>query len=106
MSVKAHLLTGREPLATGEIPFIGFAFALVRISETASPRPVGCQAKMAVSEDKSRMTGRRAGGHLPIVALWVIGILAFRFGWIGNLLVQVGLFFALTVWNIMRRERK
>src|SRR5580765_1226087 len=56
MSVKAHLLTGREPLATGEIPFIGFAFALVRISETANPRPVGCQAKMAVSEDKSRMT--------------------------------------------------
>jgi hypothetical protein len=61
---------------------------------------------MAVSEDKSRMTGRRAGGHLPIVALWVIGILAFRFGWLRNLLVQVGLFFALTVWNIMRRERK
>jgi hypothetical protein len=23
------------------------------------------------------------------VALWVIGIFAFRFGWIGNLLVQV-----------------
>ena len=40
------------------------------------------------------------------VALWVIGILAFRFGWLGNLLVHVGLFFALTVWNIMRRERK
>src|SRR6185369_3156512 len=66
MSVKAHLLTGREPLAIGEIPFIGFAFALVRISETASPRPVGCQAKMAVSEDKPRMTGGRADGHLPI----------------------------------------
>ena len=56
MSVKAHLLTGREPLATGEIPFIGFAFAFVRISETASPRPVGCQAKMAVSEDKGRIS--------------------------------------------------
>ena len=66
MSVKAHLLTGREPLATGEIPFIGFAFALVRISETANPRPVGCQAKMAGSEDKTRMTGWRAGSHLPI----------------------------------------
>src|SRR5438309_11839154 len=50
MSVKAHFLTGREPLATGEIPFTGFAFELVRISETASPRPVGCQAKMVVSE--------------------------------------------------------
>jgi hypothetical protein len=40
------------------------------------------------------------------VALLVIGIFAFRFGWIGNLLIQVGLFFALTVWNILRRERK
>ena len=40
------------------------------------------------------------------VALWVIGVFAFRFGWLGNLLVQVGLFLALTVWNIMRRERK
>ncbi len=58
MSVKAHLLTGREPLATGEIPFTGFAFELVRISETASPRPVGCQAKMAVSEDKTRICVR------------------------------------------------
>jgi hypothetical protein len=57
---------------------------------------------MAVSEDKTRMTGWLAGGQLPIVALWVIGILAFRFGWLSNLLVQV----ALTVWNIMRRERK
>ena len=49
-----------------------------------------------------------SGGLLAFasVALWVIGIFAFRFGWIGNLLVQVGLFFALTVWNIMRRERK
>ena len=58
MSVKAHLLTGREPLATGEIPFTGFAFELVRISETASPRPVGCQAKMGVSEDKTRICVR------------------------------------------------
>ena len=53
MSVKAHLLTGHKPLATGEIPFIGFAFALFRISATASPRPVECQVKMAVSEDKT-----------------------------------------------------
>ena len=28
-----------------------------------------------------------------------IGIFALRFGWLANLLVQVGLFFALTVWN-------
>jgi len=49
-----------------------------------------------------------SGGPLALasVALWLIGTLAFRFGWLGNLLVQVGLFFALTVWNIMRRERK
>ena len=49
-----------------------------------------------------------SGGLLALasVALWVIGIFAFRFGWIGNLLVQVALFFGLTVWNIMRRERK
>jgi len=38
------------------------------------------------------------------MALWLIGIFAFRFGCLGNLLVQVGLFFALTVWNIMRRH--
>src|SRR5438105_12391796 len=66
MSVKAHLLTGREPMATGEIPFTGIAFELVRISETASPRPVRCQAKMAVSEDKTRMTGLRTCGQLLI----------------------------------------
>jgi len=37
------------------------------------------------------------------VALWVMGIFAFRFVRLGNLLVQVGLFFARTVWNIVRR---
>jgi len=49
-----------------------------------------------------------SGGLLALasVALWVIGIFAFRLGWIGNLLVQVGLFFGLTVWNMIRRERK
>ncbi len=49
-----------------------------------------------------------SGGPLALasVALWVIGIFAFRFGWLGNLVVQVGLFFALTVWNITRWERK
>ena len=43
---------------------------------------------------------------LASVALWVIGTFALGFGLLGNLLVQVGLFFALTVWNIMRRKRK
>jgi len=49
-----------------------------------------------------------SGGLLALlsVALWAIGIFALRFGWLGTLLVQVGLFFALTVWNIMRRGRK
>ena len=49
-----------------------------------------------------------SGGLLALlsVALWAIGIFALRFGWLGTLLVPVGLFFALTVWNIMRRGRK
>ena len=49
-----------------------------------------------------------SGGPLALasVALWVIGTFALEFGLLGNLLVQVGLFFALTVRNIMRRERK
>jgi len=49
-----------------------------------------------------------SGGLLALlsVALWAIGIFALRFGCLGTLLVQVGLFFALTVWNIMRRGRK
>ena len=49
-----------------------------------------------------------SGGLLALasVALWVIGTFALGFGLLGNLLVQVGLFFALTVWNMMRRERK
>lgn len=40
------------------------------------------------------------------VALWAIGILLFSFGWLGNLLLQVGLFFALTCWNMMRKPPK
>src|SRR5204862_6794346 len=59
MSVKAHLLTGREPLATGEIPFTGIAFELVRIGETASPRPVGCRAKVGFR--KTRRVGLASG---------------------------------------------
>ena len=48
------------------------------------------------------------GGWLALasVVLWMIGTFAIRFGMLGNLLLQVGLFFALTVWNMMRRERK
>ena len=49
-----------------------------------------------------------SGGLLALVsvALWVMGTFALRFGVLGNLLLQVGLFFALTVWNMMRPERK
>jgi cobalamin synthase len=45
-----------------------------------------------------------SGGLLALVSvtLWAIGILASRLGWLGNLLLQVGLFFALTVWNMRR----
>ena len=43
---------------------------------------------------------------LASVALWVIGSLALGFGWLSNLLVQVGLFFALTVWNMLRRDHR
>jgi hypothetical protein len=40
------------------------------------------------------------------VALGTIGISAFRLGWLGNLLLQVGLFFALTLWNMRRPPPK
>ncbi len=40
---------------------------------------------------------------LVSVVLWVIGIFAFKFGWLGNLLLQVGLFGALTLWNMRRK---
>jgi hypothetical protein len=39
---------------------------------------------------------------LVSVALWVVGVFLFKFGWLGNLLLQAGLFFALTVWNMTR----
>jgi len=45
-----------------------------------------------------------SGGLLALVSvvLWVVGIFLFKFGWLGNLLLQVGLFFALSVWNMRR----
>ena len=49
-----------------------------------------------------------SGGLLALisVALWGIGILVFRLGWLGNLLLQVGLFFALSLWNMIRKPPK
>ena len=43
---------------------------------------------------------------LASAALWLIGSFGLGLGWLGNLLVQVGLFFALTFWNMQRRDRK
>jgi hypothetical protein len=43
---------------------------------------------------------------LASVALWGLGILAFGFGTTGNLLLQAGLFFALTFWNMHRAKRR
>jgi hypothetical protein len=40
------------------------------------------------------------------VTLWLVGSYALGLGWLGNLLLQVGLFFALTFWNLSRRPRK
>ena len=40
---------------------------------------------------------------LMSVALWVIGIFLFKFGWLGNLLLQLVLFFALCAWNMKRK---
>ena len=43
-----------------------------------------------------------SGGLLALVsvALWVLGTFGFHFGWIGNLLLQAGLFLGLTLWNL------
>jgi len=43
-----------------------------------------------------------SGGLLALVsvALWGIGILVLRLGGVGNLLLQAGLFLALTLWNM------
>jgi hypothetical protein len=49
-----------------------------------------------------------SGGLLALVSvtLWVIGAFLFKFCWLGKLLLQVGLFFALTVWNMTRPTPK
>jgi hypothetical protein len=49
-----------------------------------------------------------SGGLLSLisVALWGIGILLFKLGSLGNLLLQVGLFFVLIAWNMTRKPRK
>jgi hypothetical protein len=49
-----------------------------------------------------------SGGLLALVsvALWVVGVFLFKFGWLGNLLLQAGLFFALTLWNMIRPPPK
>ena len=49
-----------------------------------------------------------SGGLLALISvvLWVIGIFVLKFGWLGNLLLQVGLFFGLTCWNMMRKPPK
>jgi hypothetical protein len=45
------------------------------------------------------------GGWLALasVGLWALGILVFRVGWLGNLLLQAGLFVALTLWNMRQK---
>jgi len=43
---------------------------------------------------------------LVSAVLWLIGSFALGFGLLANLLVQVGLFFALTTWNMIRRDKK
>ncbi len=40
---------------------------------------------------------------LVSVMLWVLGIFVLKFGWLGNLLLQVGIFIALTFWNMKRK---
>jgi hypothetical protein len=39
---------------------------------------------------------------LVSAVLWLLGSFALGFGLIANLLVQVGLFFALSIWNMVR----
>ena len=40
------------------------------------------------------------------VALWLGGEFLLGFGLLGSILVQVGLFAALTAWNLLRDEKK
>jgi len=50
------------------------------------------------------------GGGAPLalasVGLWVLGSYALGFGWLANLLVQAGLYLALTLWNMQRAQRR
>jgi hypothetical protein len=49
-----------------------------------------------------------SGGLLAFisVALWGVGNPSFQIWLLGNLLLQVGLFLALTCWNMMRPPPK
>jgi hypothetical protein len=50
--------------------------------------------------------GSRGLLALVSVALWAVGVFLFKFGWLGDLLLQLGLFFVLTLWNMMRPPPK
>ena len=43
---------------------------------------------------------------LVSIILWLLGSYLLGFGWLGNLLVQAGLYLALTVWNMQRTQRR
>ena len=49
-----------------------------------------------------------SGGWLALLslALWAVGIFALHFGWLGNLLLQAGLFLGLTIRNMTRQKPK
>ena len=69
MSVKAHLLTGREPLATGEIPFTGIAFELSGSAKLLVPGPSGVKPRWlgVVGELSARGGDGRRKKELSIV---------------------------------------
>ena len=50
----------------------------------------------------------RSGPLLALIstALWVTGIFVLRLGWLGNLLLQIALYFALSLWNMRRPLNK
>ncbi len=45
-----------------------------------------------------------SGAWLALISvlLWAVGVFVFKFGWLGDILLQVALFLALSVWNMMR----
>ncbi len=43
---------------------------------------------------------------LVSVTLWAIGVFVFKLGWLGCIVIQVGLFLALSVWNMTRPAGK